>query len=188
MYRKHGCMEAEDRPCAAGLMIKLTALCSFSELNFEMAVTALWNCVCQPPSFPPTGLKLYTASPPPPPALPVGLKRELTMFHITHACAFCHYVFIISPLRSLWISHFVICKCAHLTNSLFCSVFLLTSEEQRHTVSICLTWPQSSSPTPMKTHQSHWSMVRAVQENGFPPNCTMIICNKVYSISPAILQ
>lgn len=38
-----------------------------------------------------------------------------------------------------------------------------------------LTCPHSSSPTPMKTHHSHWSMVRAVQENGFPPNWTMTI-------------
>lgn len=38
-----------------------------------------------------------------------------------------------------------------------------------------LTCPHSSSPTPMNTHHSHWSMVRAVQENGFPPNWTMMI-------------
>lgn len=40
---------------------------------------------------------------------------------------------------------------------------------------LVLTCPQSSSPTPMNTHHNHWSMVRAVQENGFPPNWTMII-------------
>lgn len=38
-----------------------------------------------------------------------------------------------------------------------------------------LTCPHSSSPMPMKMHHSHWSIVRAVQEKGFPPNCTMII-------------
>lgn len=38
-----------------------------------------------------------------------------------------------------------------------------------------LTCPHSSSPTPMNTHHSHWSMVRAVHENGFPPNWTMMI-------------
>lgn len=42
-------------------------------------------------------------------------------------------------------------------------------------VFVCLTCPQSSSPTPMNTHQSHWSMVRAVQEKGFPPTWTMTI-------------
>lgn len=38
-----------------------------------------------------------------------------------------------------------------------------------------LTCPHSSSPTPMKMHHNHWSSVRAVQENGFPPNWTMMI-------------
>lgn len=38
-----------------------------------------------------------------------------------------------------------------------------------------LTCPHSSSPTPMNTHHNHWSMVSAVQENGFPPNWTMMI-------------
>jgi len=35
---------------------------------------------------------------------------------------------------------------------------------------LVLTCPHSSTPMPMKTHHSHWSMARAVQENGFPPN------------------
>ncbi len=184
-------MEAEDRPCAAGLMIAhrsppffLRWTLRWRQLhsgivsaNLPRSLPQVWNC---------TQLHL------PSPALSVGLKRELKMFpHHPRMCIlpWCFHYFTTLKLVDLSLSQFAICKCAHLTNSLFCSVFFLTiSDEQRHTVRICLTWPQSSSPTPMKIHQSHWSMVRAVQENGFPPNCTMIICNKVYSISPDILQ
>lgn len=108
---KHGYMEAEDLSCAAGLM-KLTTLCPrLSELNFEMAATALWNCAasCRLPAslVPSHRFEITHSFTSPSPALPVGLKRELKMFHITHACAFCRDAFIISPLRSLWISLFL---------------------------------------------------------------------------------
>lgn len=40
---------------------------------------------------------------------------------------------------------------------------------------LSLTWPQRSSPTPIKIHQNHWLRVSPEQLNGFPPNSTIMI-------------
>lgn len=40
---------------------------------------------------------------------------------------------------------------------------------------LALTWPQRSSPTPIKIHQNHWLKVSPEQLKGFPPNSTMMI-------------
>lgn len=40
---------------------------------------------------------------------------------------------------------------------------------------LALTWPQRSSPTPIKIHQNHWLRVSPEQLKGFPPNSTMMI-------------
>ena len=63
----------------------------------------------------------------------------------------------------------------HSRLSVYLSLSDLRGIDPALTLVLVLTCPHSSSPTPMKTHHSHWSMVRAVQENIFPPNWTMTI-------------
>lgn len=49
-------------------------------------------------------------------------------------------------------------------------------EKSEKQINCHVTCPQTSSPSPRKTHHIHFSRSRGWQLNGFPPNCTITIC------------